>query len=520
MAMKIDPGGGGSAPSKPAAKAKAKSSGHTGTRPVSDPESKSRVLGAGGGLVRNAPAPQPQRYNPSKPAAPTYTPPPKAAPVTPAPPVTTERGRPTPPSPVGTAADPNSRPRPQPAAAPEGAPQYAPSSRGRPVELPDKATPAVLLSGGAPPIPTDGVIKLLNEQNWKMPAQKQRVSMPDKAFSKSGVDDLAEHDYEITNEEWERLKNTYGTKEAKALGYEPPQATNVDDNTPLMHLGPQESAALTWDAYQDLSKGQRAAVDFNTLLVQAREKDLDKPITLEGVDKDSYDQRVEKMFGAGHGSDTVAPATMNLLGKLDMDLVGQDLDEYLSLERAVDATELGDFKFSKGDVKTIDQMVNGKAPTYAEVRTPENIGAIDTAAIQKTQQMIKTALQNPDALTYDFNTLVNGPTAQMQESGPKIGFGDETTQWTNPHDAEMDGWFRTAREVLNAKNPSKYGVPAGADTMNWLLADMPNLKGYNKDSPQQFLNYIQGQDQLMSQYGTTKQAKQAQLVDQRAGLGG
>src|SRR4051812_43113161 len=364
----------------------------TGSRPVRDPggpaprrkapgKAKSepaprKVLG---NFVRNNPAPAPAQSQYRSTAVADRP----AAPAQPAPP-------PPPAQDFRTLLSPPTTDRPQQNPLQAENPPPAPE--------PAKTTPQ---DYGAPPPPSDGVRELLNKQNWKQPKKAKPVDMPDSAFEKGSIHELKQHDYTVSAEEWDRLKATYGSEGAAAQGYSPPPEASVDKNMPLMHLGKEESAALTWDAYEKLSSDQRAAVDFNTLLVDAREKDLKKPISLMGDKRATYNTEVDQLFGAGRGSDTVAPATVDLLSKLDMKLVGQDLDEYLSLERGIDTTELGKFKFSKGDVKTIDTLVNGAAPTYADVRSPGNLANLDTTVIQNTQQLIKSTLANPASLPYD-----------------------------------------------------------------------------------------------------------------------
>lgn len=382
-------------------------------------------------------------------------------------------------------------------------------------DMPKEPTPLTTV-----PDMSDGVRELLNAQNWQLPTEaNKKAEMPATAFEKGGITDLKQHDYTITPEEWDRIKGIYSSPTAGVLGYQPP-AVSVDDNMPMMKLGEQESAALTWEAYDALSGDQRAAVDYNTLLVKAREKDLGRSSYLSDEDRASYDSQVTKLFGADRGSDTLAPATVDLLSRLNMDLVGQDLDEYLSLERAVDTTELMNFKFSEQDVKTLDTLVNGESPSYQQVRAPENLAAVDAAAVQKAQQVIKTAVQNPAALTYDFNTAMFGPSADMQLSGqPLMGFGDETTKWTNPNDAALNSFFQKGLGALGAEDPSTYGIPAGTDPMSWLLGDLREGGGDDQEQ-QQFLDYIQGQVDLIGQYGTEQDATLAALISKRAGLGG
>lgn len=396
------------------------------------------------------------------------------------------------------------------------------------------AKPKAVPTGTKPPPVSDGVRELLNDMNWKLPGAGKQTEMDKSSFEKGGESDLIEHDYRISDEEWDRILATYNTPEARAAGYIPPANVpqDVTKNMPLMHMQEEESAALTWDAYEKLSTDQKAAIDFNTLLTDARQKDLKKKITLSGADLTDYTKKVTELFGEGRGSDVIAPNTVGLLDQLDMQVVGQDLDEYLSLERAIDTKEIGDFSFSKDDVKTLETMATGGAPqaapgspsaplaTYEQVRTPENLAAIDTAGIQKAQQLIKTALQNPEAMTYDFDTLVYGPSQEMKGQ-PPMGFGDATTKWDEPWQADLNEWFQKGIQTLYTEDPVAAGlVPAGQDPMSFLLGDLDAGTGGDAKTRQEFIDYVANTANLLGQYGTKEQATVAAMVNKRAGLGG
>jgi hypothetical protein len=85
---------------------------------------------------------------------------------------------------------------------------------------------------------------------------------------------------------------------------------------------------LTWDQYDALTPRQRAAVDANTMLVNAVRQDLAGGAT--GSADSDYDSAVSALFGEQGGSDTYAPATVNALTALGIkDTTRGDLDTYL-----------------------------------------------------------------------------------------------------------------------------------------------------------------------------------------------
>jgi hypothetical protein len=207
-------------------------------------------------------------------------------------------------------------------------------------------------------------------------AQKPAKEKPEKRG------DLQDYSYDLSLPETARVRQE-----------NPAAATTVTRND-------DRAVPLSWDEYNALSQQQRAAVDFNTLLVQAREVDLKTdPKWYSPADKAQYAKDVKEMFGSLGGSETIGYQTVELLKKIDFTAVGQDLDEFLSLERAVSADELKNFTFSKDAVKQMDSFSVGSlmnpAKTvndYTAARTPENVAAVNTDVIKKALAAYKGVL--------------------------------------------------------------------------------------------------------------------------------
>jgi hypothetical protein len=369
-----------------------------------------------------------------------------------------------------------------------------------------------------PPI-SDGVREILNDRNWKLPKKGKTVDMPKSSFEKGGFEDLAQHDYRLSLDEWDRIEATYSSDAARAAGYIPPSATSkeVDKNTPLMHMQDEESASLNWKTYEKLSDDQKAAIDFNTLLVEAREEDLDEKIKLSGEKLTKYDETVKKIFGEGRGSTVTAVNTVDLLSDLDMDIVGQDLDEYLSLERAFDTEELGDFKFSNRDVQTLESLATGGEQTpeqtsqiYAQVRNPENMAAVDSAGVEQAHKMIETKLQDPKADTYDFESLMYGKAKDTQ--APPSAFSDISKSWDKEQVAEFDDWAQWAWGEVSAEKPQF--------TMGQIMGDLDALTQGSPEARQTWLNFIQNRVDMAGQYGSPEETAAAEKIAKYAGLGG
>lgn len=114
---------------------------------------------------------------------------------------------------------------------------------------------------------------------------------------------------------------------------------------------------MTWEAYDALTPDQRAAVDFNGLLFEAREADLAKDAPkLTGADLDAYNADVLQTFGKAGGSDVQAKETMRLLKTINFKAVGRDLDEFLSMEAGFSPMEVKNFAFSDAEVKALENF--------------------------------------------------------------------------------------------------------------------------------------------------------------------
>jgi hypothetical protein len=359
--------------------------------------------------------------------------------------------------------------------------------------------------------PPNAVLQALNEVGFTVNAPEKSAGMPNESFSSTKA--LEDHVYRVSNIEDEFLRTAFNQPSVivgQQGGTIQPPSTPVDQAMPVMHMEPTESAALTWEAYDSLGDQQKAAVDWNTLLIDAREKDFSDSVKIATPEEQAaYDAEVTRLFGAQGGSNRYAPNTMKLLGQLDVVQLGQDLDEYLSLERAIDDTQIADFKFTSQDLATLDNLAGGDSElqqSYANIRSGDNISALNTANVQAAADLIKTQLANPNAVTASFDTLMNGtPDAGVVP----LGFGDSIT----------DQQFQNALTILGSEDVTQFGVPADVDPMAFLLEDLA-LQGADEATQSKFLEYVGQQSQMYSQYGTEEQKTMAALTSKRAGLGG
>jgi hypothetical protein len=337
---------------------------------------------------------------------------------------------------------------------------------------------------------------LLNQQNWTLPAAPKRTSLPDAMFSSADAMSLKDFSYNVAGPEFQRLHDLYSSPGAQEAGYMP---SGQPAGAPTVKMEGGQAVPLTWDAYQALSDDQKAAVDFNSLLVTAREADLSDKTPLEGLEEIEYDKAVTEMFGEAGGSAVQAPAVVSLLRKVNFSAVGQDLDEFLSLERAVDASELKDFKISNADVKAMESFqLNEATPAgrvernkaLGQARTPENIQAVESAVIEQSRTMIETAMQDANNAIWSFQQLAGGAPGSPDQV--PLGYGQPGAR-ANLEDANMDSWLQKAYEHLSTP---------GNDGMKTLESDM-QLYEFTPEDRQIFHEYIDRRTSMEAQYGTS-----------------
>jgi hypothetical protein len=124
---------------------------------------------------------------------------------------------------------------------------------------------------------------------------------------------------------------------------------------------------MTWSEYNALTDRQRAAVDFNGMLVSAVRKDRRHfgEYDYTPGEKQEYDKLVADVFGKGHGSTAFAPETVAVLKQLDLNDDSADLDDFLTLKAAITAEDIphlieqsapGAVGMSTADVPTVNRI--------------------------------------------------------------------------------------------------------------------------------------------------------------------
>ena len=150
-----------------------------------------------------------------------------------------------------------------------------------------------------------------------------------------------------------------------------------------------ETYELTWDQYNALPPRARAAVDANTMLVNAAREDREAAITAdEGNDIDQgYFDDVKAMFGEQGGSDLYALSTLRALQQLGIsDTKSGDLDNYLN----------GSALITEADLAGLSSLAPGAAYEGTDTRA-KNAATFSDKALSSLSQVLS-----------DGNNLLSG----------------------------------------------------------------------------------------------------------------
>ena len=230
---------------------------------------------------------------------------------------------------------------------------------------------------------------------------------------------------------------------------------------------------MTWEQYQALDPDQRAAVDFNTLLIKAREKDLNTDYQPSEEQRTAYHDKMVSIMGEGNGSRTFAPETLQLLDQINFEGHGEDFDSFLSLKNAINAHELKDFDVDR--VNLLSQSDAAHEPAGKDYRHEaisgiggstdyaEAAAALNTADVER--QMVKT-----NALLANLNRsfvidrsddmgVIGGTTLTDDKLVKPFGFGDPSMR-SGDHaniDAAFNSWYASLANKAN-QDPEKWNA--------------------------------------------------------------
>jgi hypothetical protein len=248
-------------------------------------------------------------------------------------------------------------------------------------------------------------------------------------------------------------------------------------------VGVPETKPMSWEEYNALTDRQRAAVDFNTQLAGAVQRDIrmDRKARESGETPEitgPYAKVVNEMFGEDGGSTIKAPETVALLRQIMFEDQNADLDDFLNMNMAVTAGALTTL------VPKTDKNPDGfeGSDTQKEIIKLSRDLAKQSDKMQKavvtSQNLINSVGDTVAAQRYDAVRMLGGQPKKMKV---ELGYGN-----TSDDDA-----FRRTFDVLADKGQD----PSGAGLLSKAQAYM------GPEYWSKFVQYAESRIRASADYG-------------------
>jgi hypothetical protein len=375
----------------------------------------------------------------------------------------------------------------------------------------------------------DYAMQLLEKAGYSKPVTEGtgRQSFP--GLSMQAAEDLTPYGYRVSDEEARKILDTYA-----------PDAKGDPAKIKQERVESKDRAVpMTLDAYQKLSDDQRAAVDFNTALIEAREKDINGGWMIKVPSADSGSAEFRKsVFGDNAPTGGNPENVLRLLERIGYKAPGTKLEDFLSLDMAVTADELKDLKLPK-DITFFTEGTDKKAAEsagryaglakgmtdqrndseYGKVRSAENLASIQLDVIRKASETLAKARANGSRNAWSpAATAVNWLGTGMQEANTPFGWGldgDRSALTNSPKDMSKDRNFQLILDVL--KNDSSKTKLADSQEF-WAKL---KATGYDEKDIDQLFEFLDQRTRAMLQGGEKPLEGQndATIIRELAGLG-
>ena len=366
----------------------------------------------------------------------------------------------------------------------------------------------------------DYVVQLLEGAGYLKASTRatERETFP--GLDMKAAEDLTPYSYRVSDDEARKILDTY----APGAGGDPKKITEQRVESE------RQSAPMTVQAYNKLTPEQRAAVDFNTALIEAREKDLNSGWMIRVAPDDKAAAQRKSMFGDDAPTGGYPEHTMALLEKIGYQAPGSKLEDFLSLDMAVTAEELKDLKLPKNIEFAVPQdntpegAVWGRPKemsensTYARVRSSENLAMIELDVIRRASEILAQARAGGATTSWSpAATATDWLGGSMR--GERIPFGwgaaGDRSVFSKPGDKAKDNDFRRILEIMQS-DQSRTKL---ADSESF-WAGLKQAGATEKDIDQLF-EYIDQRTRWMIQNGVKPLEGQndATIIRELAGLG-
>lgn len=243
---------------------------------------------------------------------------------------------------------------------------------------------------------------------------------------------------------------------------------------------------LTDAEYNALSPKQKAAVDFNTMLVQAvrRDRNLSGTYDPNKQQRQFYDAAVEKMFGGeDRGSLQYAPETLGVLKQIGYQDDQADLNDFLSLKATIKASDLKDLApgavLPEENARVADSQPTVAADRLNLTQTLANSTQRMEAAIAKGTNLLMSYPNITQAAYVERGNLLE-PIGAIQREQPgapaMVGYGPPTD---DNGSMTIDGYFQDMFGQLIAKaNQADKNKLLGIMAQDLTPAEIESFKAY------------------------------------------
>ena len=247
--------------------------------------------------------------------------------------------------------------------------------------------------------------------------------------------------------------------------------------------------------YDNYTPTQKAAVDFNQMLLQAVHKDRKADYSPTDAQRTEYNASVDQTLG-GHGSDTYAPETLALLNQIGYSDPSASLDDFLSLKAGIGR-------------KQIERMADHQAPAPAApgVETAAGLSVtaspLDRERFNLAQSLAHTTMAIEPTIAQGNKLLSTiTDTAQVDRGDLLDKLGGTKTKFkggagyepagqldANGNAQDLNTYFQQAFDMLASNKVDPKAV----------LADARSV--LSPGSLNQFMSYLNDRSQYSERYG-------------------
>lgn len=205
---------------------------------------------------------------------------------------------------------------------------------------------------------------------------------------------------------------------------------------------------MTYEQYAALDPMEKAAIDFNTMLVRAVRKDKHNQEEYDPTPAEvtTYDDTVERLFGEDRGSKLYAPETLGVLDQIKFRDESADLDDFLKLKAAITKRDLKNIEAPSLDFISEGLQPAPTEPAPARADLTQMLASRTQLMLQESldrgNQLLQTTQQTAAVNRNEAVTLLGG-FANTPAAAPGYGAAvDEAGHKT------MDGYFQESLEAL------------------------------------------------------------------------